>query len=117
MEIHQIGQGLESLGKEISNGLYEEYYDAKTEAESLEEYKKTMLAVAEIEVWSKHPDATQAEIGRRALASDSYKEYLQGLKEAQLRMNKALARVKSVESRISIYQSINKHLQYTELNQ
>ena len=42
MEIHQIGQGLESLGKEISNGLYEEYYDAKTEAEGLEEYKMTI---------------------------------------------------------------------------
>jgi hypothetical protein len=117
MDVHQIAQGLESLGKEIRDGVYSDYYEAKTEAESLEEYKKTMLAVAELEVWSRHPDATQSEIARRALASDSYKEYLSGLKEAQRRMNQALAKVKSAEARISIYQSINKHLQYAEFNQ
>lgn len=115
--MHEIAQGLESLGKEIKAGLYETYYQAKTEAESLEEYKKTMLAVAEIEVWSNHPNATQAEIGRRALASEGYQEYLKGLKTAQNEMNRALAKVKSVEARISIYQSINKHLQYAEFNQ
>ncbi len=117
MEVYTIQAGLEAIGKEIKNGVYEDYFEAKTLFGNLDDQKKTMLAQAEIDVLEKARKSeltlTQTDIARFALDKDSYKDHLKGLSEARKQMNQCLAKVKSVESRMEIYRSLNKHLEYT----
>lgn len=115
LELTQISDALESLGKEINpkegKGVYEAYYEAKTDFENIDEQKKSMLAFYEMMFLDQK---TQAEIGRNALACQEYKEFIDGLNEARRRMNQAFAKLKSVEARLDIYRSLNKHLSITD---
>ena len=111
MEIQTIAQGLKAIGREIASGIYETYYEAKTEYENLDEMQKTMLAIYEMKYGE---EKTQSEITRKALADSEYQDWIRGLNEARRKMNSAYAKVKSVEARTSVYQSLNKHIQYED---
>ena len=106
MELSQIQLGLETLSAETSE-TYENYHNSKTEYDQINKQDKTVLACYEL----KHSETgkSQAEIQRLALADPEYKEYLRGLNEARKIMNKALAKVKTLEIRLSCYQSLSKN--------
>ena len=95
------------IGKEIKEGAYDRYFEAKTDYENLEEQKKTMLAVYEMKYSVE--GKTQSEISRSALADKEYGDWISGLNEARKAMNQAFAKVKALEARLSVYQSLNKH--------
>jgi len=111
MDIITLQQAFESIGLEIKNGIYHRYYEAKSTFENLEEQKKTMLAVSEM----KQLNGTQTEITRKALVDSDYLEFLEGLAQARIIMNRTFAKLKALEARLDIYRSLNKHFDNTNL--
>lgn len=111
-----IGTGLEALGRQVKDEqIYEKYYQSKTIFENLDQQTKTILAQAEIEVRNESKNVevsiTQAEINRFALASTLYQDHIKALNLAREAMNAALAKVKSIEIRLEVYRSLNKHIE------
>jgi hypothetical protein len=104
MDITDVKDGLMSIDKEIKEGVYEDYFEAKTKHEQLEDYRKVILASCELKY-----EGSQAEIARRGLADEDYKDYLKGLREARKQMNHAYAKVKGLEARLDIFRSLNRH--------
>ena len=111
-----VGEGLEKLGRQIQNEqIYEKYYQAKTTFENLDQQTKTILAQAEIEVRNESKNIeipiTQVETTRFALTSGAYRKHIIALNDSRKEVNDTLAKVKSVELRIEVYRSLNRHLQ------
>ena len=104
-DILTITQRLENHYEEVDD-LSAAYYEAKTKYEALERNKKTMLATCELLSQSK----TQAAITRDALNDPMYTSHLAGLDAAAQKYNQATASFEALKMKISILQSINKHL-------
>lgn len=106
MDIITIQQQLEEVrGK--ATITYQEYFEAKTSHDNLEEMKKPMLAGYELEY--AREGGPQAEIARRALGDKRYIEWLVGLNQARANMNQKLANVKALEMILGSLQSQSKN--------
>ena len=106
MEIIQVQQRIEGCMDKI-NPVLKEYHKAKSEYENIKEMQKTMLAVYELKHSDKSP---QDSIKRHALADDDYKEFLEGLKEAREKFNRAWALLEALRIEVDLLRSLNKHL-------
>lgn len=102
MDLIQIRQGLQQLGRQAHN-IYIEYADAKADYDSMDDQKKTFLAAIEMKYEGK-----QAEITRQALADDDYIDFLNKLAERRSKYLTALSAKQSLETRLMVYQSLAK---------
>ena len=104
--LQEINQRLMTLPKAAWDA-FKYYADKKEEFASMDNQKKSMLAVYEL----KYSDCkSQAEIQRRALADKDYKEFTDKLSVLEAEFIKANARVEAVKAEISILQTVSKNL-------
>jgi len=104
MDLTEINRGLSSIVTKC-NSVYAEFARAKAEHESLDNHKKTILAVCEL----KHNEGSQAEIARKGLADEDYRKHLVALDHSAVSYAQALANVKALETKLACYQSLSKN--------
>lgn len=106
MDLNQINKGLELIA-ESSYKVYHYYAKTKADYENLKKHRDSMRSMISIMKYS--GAKSEAEKKRLSEADPDYINYQAGLDQAERKYLKASASVKTLEIKLSCYQSLSKN--------
>ena len=104
MDIITIQEQLETILNQV-DPITQQYHEAKTDFENLEEQKKVMLAF-----YSMQYEGSEAKIQKMALQSKEYRTWIETLNLARKEYNRCWALLEGLKIKMDILRSLNKNL-------